>query len=97
VTAIGAEKLDLLAPKFLVVTIKLGFALRAGHPENFRHDSSWCQRKKIQNPNIEIRNPGNFSKSIFTTETLVVRKNPQDHHSSIYIGAYSNAGQEPDY
>jgi hypothetical protein len=39
VTAIGAEKLDLLVPKFLVVTIKLAFTLRAGHPKNFRHDS----------------------------------------------------------
>src|SRR5262245_43109008 len=37
VAAIGAEQLDLLAPKFLVVTIELAFALRAGHPENFRH------------------------------------------------------------
>jgi hypothetical protein len=69
VAAIRAEELNLFVPKFLVVTIKLSFALRAGHPENFRHDSSWCQRKKIQNPNIEIRNPGNFSKPIFTTET----------------------------
>jgi hypothetical protein len=40
VTAIGAEKLDLLAPKFLVVTIELAFALRAGHPENFCHGFS---------------------------------------------------------
>jgi len=37
VTAIGTEQLDLLAPKFLVVTIELAIALRAGHPENFRH------------------------------------------------------------
>jgi hypothetical protein len=54
VAAIGAEELDLLVAEFLVVTIKLAFALRAGHPKNFRHDSS--QRKKIRNPNIEIRN-----------------------------------------
>jgi hypothetical protein len=39
VTAIGAEKLDFLVPKFLIVTIKLAFALRAGHPKNFRHGS----------------------------------------------------------
>jgi hypothetical protein len=37
VAAIGAEKLDLLAPKFLVVAIELAFALRAGHPKNFGH------------------------------------------------------------
>ena len=39
VTAIGTEQLDLLASKFLVVTIELAFTLRAGHPENFRHGS----------------------------------------------------------
>src|SRR5262245_18559892 len=39
VAAIGTEQLDLLASKFLVVTIELAFALRAGHPENFRHGS----------------------------------------------------------
>src|SRR5215468_5623098 len=39
VAAIGTEQLDLLAPKFLVVTIELTFTLRAGHPENFRHRS----------------------------------------------------------
>jgi hypothetical protein len=37
VAAIGAEKLDLLAPKFLIVAIKFTFALRTGHPENFGH------------------------------------------------------------
>src|SRR5262249_35346537 len=37
VAAIGTEQLDLLASKFLVVTIELAFTLRAGHPENFRH------------------------------------------------------------
>src|SRR5262245_52259446 len=37
VAAIGTEQLDFLAPKFLIVTIELAFALRAGHPENFRH------------------------------------------------------------
>jgi len=36
-TAIGAEELDLLVPKFLPVAIKLAFALWAGHPKNFRH------------------------------------------------------------
>jgi hypothetical protein len=40
-TAIGAEKLDFLAPELLVVTIKFALALRAGHPENFGHGSSW--------------------------------------------------------
>src|SRR5262245_32808542 len=35
VVAIGTEQLDLLVPKFLVVTIELACALRAGHPENF--------------------------------------------------------------
>jgi hypothetical protein len=39
VTAIGAEKLDLLVPELLPVTVKFAFALRAGHPKNFRHDS----------------------------------------------------------
>jgi hypothetical protein len=39
VAAIGAEELDLLVPKFLIVTIKLAFTLRAGYPENFRHVS----------------------------------------------------------
>jgi hypothetical protein len=39
VAAIGAEKLDLLAPKFLVVAIKFAFALRAGYPENFCQSS----------------------------------------------------------
>jgi hypothetical protein len=38
-TAIGAEKLDFLAPKLLVVTIKFALALRAGHPKNFGHAS----------------------------------------------------------
>jgi hypothetical protein len=69
VTAIRAEELDLLVPKFLPVTIELAFALWAGHPENFRHDFSWHQENKIRNSNIEIRNPGNFFESIFTTET----------------------------
>jgi hypothetical protein len=39
VAAIGAEKLDLLVPQLLIVTIKLAFALRAGDPENFGHRS----------------------------------------------------------
>jgi hypothetical protein len=37
VAAIGAKELDLFVPKFLIVAIKLAFALRAGHPENFGH------------------------------------------------------------
>src|SRR5439155_19091914 len=62
VTAIGAEKLDLLVPKLLPVAIELAVALRAGHPKNFRHGSSWYQRNKI-------RNKDEFSESLFTTET----------------------------
>ena len=62
VTAIGAEKLDLLVPQFLPVAIELAVALRAGHPKNFRHGSSWHQRNKI-------RNKDEFSESLFTTET----------------------------
>jgi hypothetical protein len=38
VAAIGAEELDLLVPQLLGMTIKLTFALRAGHPKNFSHD-----------------------------------------------------------
>jgi len=56
VAAKGAEKLDLFVAKFLIVTIEFAVALRAGHPENFGHGSSWYQRNKIRNPNIEIRN-----------------------------------------
>jgi hypothetical protein len=37
VAAIGAEDLDLLVPELLPVAIEIAFALRAGHPENFRH------------------------------------------------------------
>jgi hypothetical protein len=37
VTAIGAEELDLLVPQLLGMTIKLPFALWAGHPKNFCH------------------------------------------------------------
>jgi hypothetical protein len=48
VAAIRAEELDLFAPKFLVVTIKFAFALRASHPENFRHDSSWYGKEKSE-------------------------------------------------
>src|SRR5262245_30752909 len=40
VAAIGAEQLDLLAPKFLLVTIELAFAQRAWNPVNFCHSSS---------------------------------------------------------
>jgi hypothetical protein len=40
VAAIGAEKLDLLVPEFLIVTIEFALALRASHPKNFRHGSS---------------------------------------------------------
>jgi len=35
----GAEELDFLVPQLLPVAIELALALRAGHPENFRHAS----------------------------------------------------------
>jgi hypothetical protein len=60
--AIGAEELDLLAPKFLIVAIKFTFALRAGHPENFGHNSS-RYTKKIRNSKHEIRNKSQPDKS----------------------------------
>jgi hypothetical protein len=56
VATIGAEKLDLFVPQLLRVAIELSLALRAGYPENFRHDSSSYRGEKIRNPNIEIRN-----------------------------------------
>jgi hypothetical protein len=37
VAAVRAKELDLFVAQFLVVAIKFPFALRAGHPENFRH------------------------------------------------------------
>jgi hypothetical protein len=37
VTAIGTEEFDFFVPELLPMTIKLAFALRAGHPKNFRH------------------------------------------------------------
>jgi hypothetical protein len=43
VAAVGAEELDLLVAELLIVTIELAFALRAGHPKNLRHSSSWYQ------------------------------------------------------
>jgi hypothetical protein len=39
VAAVGAEELDLLVPKLVPVAIEFTFALRAGYPKNFRHDS----------------------------------------------------------
>jgi hypothetical protein len=39
VAAVGAKKLDLLVPELLIVTVKFALALRAGYPENFRHNS----------------------------------------------------------
>jgi hypothetical protein len=36
--AIGAEELDLFMPQLVPVAIELAFTLRAGHPENFRHN-----------------------------------------------------------
>ena len=38
-TAVGAEELDLLVPKLVPVAVKVAFAVRAGHPKDFRHDS----------------------------------------------------------
>jgi hypothetical protein len=61
VTAIGAEELDFLMPELLPVAIELAFALRAGHPKNLRHGSSWHQWNKIRNPNIE-RGPADRNK-----------------------------------
>jgi hypothetical protein len=43
VAAIGAKELDLFVPKLLIVTIKFALALRARHPKDFRHGSSWRQ------------------------------------------------------
>ena len=37
--AVWTEKLNVFVPQLLIVTIKLAFALRAGHPEDFRHRS----------------------------------------------------------
>jgi hypothetical protein len=37
VTAIGAEKLNLLMPELLPVTIEFTVAAGTGHPENLRH------------------------------------------------------------
>jgi hypothetical protein len=53
VAAIGAEELDLFAPKFLIVTIKFAFALRTGHPKNFRHDSSNWRKSEIRSTKSE--------------------------------------------
>jgi hypothetical protein len=39
VTAVGAEKLDLFSPQFLIMAIKFALALRTGHPKYFRHRS----------------------------------------------------------
>jgi hypothetical protein len=46
--AIGAKELDLLMSQLLGMTIKLAFALRAGHPKNFCHESSWYQQRKSE-------------------------------------------------
>jgi hypothetical protein len=48
VTAVGTEKLDLFVAKFLPVAIKIAFALRTGHPKNFRHGASWHQERKFE-------------------------------------------------
>jgi hypothetical protein len=39
-TAIGAEQLDLLVAKLLIVTVEFTFALRTGYPEDFCHGAS---------------------------------------------------------
>jgi hypothetical protein len=64
VAAIGAEELDLFVPEFLPVAIELAFTLRAGHPKYFRHGCFPPQRKKIRNPNVEIRNKPNQSQPV---------------------------------
>src|SRR5262245_29066953 len=67
VTAIGTEQLDLLAPKFLVVTIELAVALRAGHPENFRHGSSENKKSEIRSTKFETKRSqivGKFNRPI---------------------------------
>jgi hypothetical protein len=55
VATIRAKELDLFVAQFLVVAIKLVFALRAGHPKYLGHDSSLASKK--QNPKSEARNP----------------------------------------
>jgi hypothetical protein len=48
VAAVGAKKLDLLMPQLLVMTIKFAIALRAGHPEDFRHGSFLPRERKSE-------------------------------------------------
>jgi hypothetical protein len=48
VAAIRTEELDLLVAKLLPVAIEVALALRAGHPKNFRHDSSWGGNEKSE-------------------------------------------------
>ena len=52
-TAIGAEQLDLLVAKLLIVTVEFAFALRTGYPEDFCHGASRQKKSEIRS---EIRN-----------------------------------------
>jgi len=52
-TAIGAEELDLLVAKLLIVTVEFAFALRTGYPEDFCHGASRQKKSEIRS---EIRN-----------------------------------------
>ena len=75
VAAIGTEQLDFLAPKFLVVTIELAFALRAGHPENFRHGSSENKKSEIRSTKFETKCSqivGKFNRPIPVRFTFLV-------------------------
>jgi hypothetical protein len=47
--AVGTEELDLLVPQLVPVAIELPFALRAGRPKYFRHDSSSNLKSEIRN------------------------------------------------
>jgi len=75
VAAIGTEQLDLLAPKFLVVTIELAFALWAGYPENFRHSSSENKKSEIRSTKFETKCSqivGKFNRPIPVRFTFLV-------------------------
>jgi hypothetical protein len=55
--AIGAEEFYLLVPQLQGVAIELSLALRAGHPKNFRHGSSWRQMIfTTETPSSQSRN-----------------------------------------
>jgi hypothetical protein len=54
--AIGAEELDVFVTKLLIVAIELAFALRTGHPKDFRHSSvpRIFSRKDAKTPSLGI-------------------------------------------